>query len=151
MKATLSEERIAKLCLDECYFPGEQRRRIRRIEVVRIRAAGGDDGEGSSVDARIEDPWLVLPCENSGDACSVDFEDEEFGTLERPSAYYVRAIQEATAAVNGAGLRCERDARGGCLRVRPCYGDERTPLDDDCLASVEERAWSSPIFVDPER
>jgi hypothetical protein len=68
---------------------------------------------------------------------------------QREVVYYVRAIQEATPAVNGGGLRCRRDASGQCLEVNPCYGDYRTSYDDDCLTAVEERAWSSPIFVRP--
>jgi hypothetical protein len=41
-------------------------------------------------------------------------------------------------------LRCERDADGNCLRVDFC-----DPLsEDERLAEAEERAWSSPIFVD---
>lgn len=147
----LSPKRIERLCLGECYFPGDQRRRISRVEVVRIRPGTGDAAKGSAAEERIDDPWLVLTCEASGDGCSADFEDPEFLQRGQRSVYYVRAIQEPSAAVNGGGLRCERDARGECLRVRPCFADERTPLDDDCLAAVEERAWSSPIFVSPPR
>ena len=62
----------------------------------------------------------------------------------------MRAIEEPSPAVNGGGLRCERDAKGTCVKPHPCYGDYRTPASDDCLAPVEERALSSPIFVRQE-
>jgi len=96
----------------------------------------------------IQDPWLVLPCDVTGSGCRAAFEDPEFPGVGRDTLYYVRAIQQATAAVNGAGLRCDRDAHGACLQPRLCFGDHRTPGDDDCLAPIEERAWSSPIYVD---
>jgi hypothetical protein len=64
----------------------------------------------------------------------------------------VRVIQEASNAVNGANLRCEYNAQGECIRVDPCHGNAAlTDYQDDCLAPVNERAWSSPIFVDYAR
>ncbi len=140
----LPDDRIQRLCLGECFHPGDRRRAITRIEVVRIHPEAG----GALV-SRVEDPWRVIEC-GGGEVCEVAFEDPGFADRGEV-AYYVRAIQAPTPAVNGAGLRCERDAAGRCVRVRPCYGDERTPLDDDCLAEIEERAWSSPIWLTPAR
>jgi hypothetical protein len=65
--------------------------------------------------------------------------------------YYVRAIEEETPAVNGANLRTEFDEAGNAVKTTPCYGDYRTSFDDDCLAPAQERAWSSPIFLDQPR
>ena len=53
--------------------------------------------------------------------------------------------------MNGANLRTELDAAGRAVRTRPCYADWRGSDADDCLAPVQERAWSSPIFVDRPR
>ena len=39
----LSEERLASLCMNECYYPSEDRRPIVRIEVIRIRTQIGPD------------------------------------------------------------------------------------------------------------
>jgi hypothetical protein len=142
----LPAESLERLCRGECYHPGSKRLRVERVEVVRIRPQRDPSEAPGSL---IEDPWRVLPCP-PGDVCTVEFDDPEFSASARPALYYVRAIQQPTQAVNGAGLRCrERDAAGVCLAVDPCYGDFRTPASDDCLSPVQERAWSSPIFVDP--
>jgi hypothetical protein len=81
----------------------------------------------------------------------VDFEDPEHATAGRDAVYYARALEAPAPAVNGANLRAELDADGNVVRTRPCYADWRTAADDDCLAPAQERAWSSPIFVDQPR
>ena len=146
-RALLSPERLERLCLGECYNPSDRRKRITRIEVVRIRPQIRPD---EPVDPLIEDPWLVRACPNDSAGCRVEFEDPEFALSGRETVYYVRAIQEPSLAVGGDPLRCERGADGECRRSRPCYASG--PLfdpEDDCLAPVEERAWSSPIFLTP--
>ncbi|MBW2268896.1 MAG: DUF3604 domain-containing protein [Deltaproteobacteria bacterium] len=142
----LTPERLDEICLGECYFPGEQRRAITRIEVVRIRAQVSEDEPLVSL---IEDPWRVFPCPADGGGCRVEFEDPEFAGEGREVIYYTRAIQQPTLAVNAGGLRCRFDAEGSCIAVEPCYGDDRTPQSDDCLAPNQEHAWSSPIFIRP--
>ncbi|MEB2344492.1 MAG: DUF3604 domain-containing protein [Deltaproteobacteria bacterium] len=144
--AGLSPERLERLCRGECYHPGNVRRRITRIEVVRIRPQAVP---GELVDALIQDPWRTLPCPPDESGCTVEFDDPEFLAENREILYYVRAIQEPTPAVNAGLLRCTRDESGACVGVDPCYGDYRTPRGEDCLAPNEERAWSSPIWVAP--
>ena len=118
---------------------------ISEIEVVRIRPQSRPDEDPT---AGIEDPWLRLPCEPDPNGCVVHFEDEEFVEAGRDALYYVRALQEPTPAINGANLRARRDDEGRTLSVDPCYGDTRTDFGDDCLAPSQERAWSSPIYID---
>lgn len=136
----LSSERIERLCAGECYHPSDWRHRIERIEVVRIRPQRSPD---EAVEDLIDDPWQVLPCARN--PCEIEFTDRDFQRSGRETVYYVRAIQEHTPAVNARGLRCQDEE---CEQVKPCYGDYRTPYSDDCLADNQERAWSSPIFID---
>ena len=124
----ISAEQLERLCRGECYHPGEERRAITRVEVVRIRP---QVQPGEPVEGLIEDPWKVLPCHPDPAGCRVTFEDSEFPQAGRDTLYYVRAIEEPSPAVDSDGVAC--------------LG---TPEEEDCLGEVEERAWSSPIFVD---
>jgi hypothetical protein len=141
----LSHERLEWLCKNECYNPSDERKQITRIEVVRIRP---QTTPGEPLDQLIEDKWRVFPCEPSAAGCVVQFEDPDFVAAARPAVYYVRAIEEPSPAVNGGQLRCKYDESGRCIEVHPCYGDYRTARADDCLNTIEERAWSSPIYLD---
>jgi hypothetical protein len=140
----LSPERLETLCQGECYNPSDERKQITRIEVVRIRPQIAKD---EPVETLIEDVWKSFPCTAGPDGCSITFEDPDFVTGGRDTVYYVRAIQEESEAVNANALRCERDADGNCIKVDMCRKDYRTDREDDCLGKIEERAWSSPIFV----
>ncbi len=141
----LGPVRLEKLCLGECYNPSDQRHLITRIEVVRIRP---QIRPGEPVGELIEVPWRTFHCTPDPDGCTVEFEDREHEGLGRDTVYYVRAIQEPTPKVNGGNLRCEIDEDGNCIKMDICFGGYQTDRQDDCLAPVEERAWSSPIFVD---
>jgi hypothetical protein len=143
---SLSPERLEYLCRGECYNPGDRRRLITRIEVVRVRP---QMRPGEPVGKLIDDPWKRFDCPPDPGGCSIEFDDPDYVASRREATYYVRAIEEPTPAVNAGGLRCKYDADGNCVKVDPCYGDYRTPYDDDCLSPNEERAWSSPIYLRP--
>ena len=144
-REALSPERLERLCLGECYYPSDRREPIDAIEIVRIRP-GADP---SDLAARIEDPWLRVPCPPDPAGCLIHFEDGEFGSSDR--VYYARALQQATPAINGANLRTRFDGEGNATGVEPCFGGWRSQRDDECLAPVSERAWSSPLFLDAPR
>jgi hypothetical protein len=141
----LSPERLARLCHGECDHPSDARHPIEAIEVVRIRPMASP---GEDVAPLIEDPWRRFECGSDPRGCAVVFDDPDFAASGRDAVYYVRALQEATPAINGANVRTEFDADGNALRVSPCFGNYQTPYDEPCLAPVHERAWSSPIYVD---
>jgi hypothetical protein len=145
-RRALGPVRLHSVCRDECFFPGDTRRRITRIEVVRILP---QVRPGEPVAGLIDDPWRKLPCPDDRAGCAVEFDDPDFPAGGRGVLYYVRAIQEPTPAVNAGGLRCTYDAEGRCTKVDICHGDWRTPFTDDCLSPNEERAWSSPIWLEP--
>ena len=140
--AALSPERLEHLCRGECYNPGDSRRLINRIEVVRIRPQATP---GEPVRELIDDPWRIYSCEPDPAGCMIEFSDPDFTESKRDTVYYVRAIEEPSPAVNAANLRCEYDEVGRCIEIDPCV---HVPYQEDCLAENEERAWSSPIYVD---
>lgn len=135
----LGGQRIEDLCHGECYFPSDVRRPIVAVEVVRIttQVALGEDQ-----DPLIEDPWRRYECDAALPGCTIRFSDEEFPERGRDTLYYVRALEEARPAILGNPLRPERNSEGEVVSIEIC------PPDDDCKDDVQERAWSSPIFVD---
>jgi len=140
----LGRERLEQLCRGECYFPSSRRRLIDRIEIVRIRPQNAAD---EPIDDLIDDPWRTHECAPDPDGCVFELEDGEFAEAKRDVVYYARAIEESSSAIHGENpLGCTTDEQGRCVEVAPC--GVRVPKSDDCLAPTQQRAWSSPIFVD---
>ena len=142
--SALGADQLERLCQGECYNPSPQRRPISRIEVVRIKPQRSEDEQ---IVGLVEDPWRSFDCDLDPEGCVVTFVDEEFGSAGRDMLYYVRAIEAPSEAVAADPLGCRRDESGRCVQVDPCFG---RPNDDECLAQTEERAWSSPIFVNQQ-
>ena len=129
---SLSSERLEYLCAGECYNPSNERHNIERIEVIKITP---QSYAGEAVSPLIQDAWKIFQCNSQ--ECRIQFEDENYS---RDSVYYVRAIQEKTPAINGTQPLQEND-------YKLCKGSFRTDLNDNCLGNVNERAWSSPIYI----
>jgi hypothetical protein len=143
--SALEPERLARLCQGECYNPSNERRPISRIEIVRIRPQRAPDEE---IVGLVEDPWKVVDCDPDPQGCVATFVDEEYVREGRDALYYARAIEVPSLAVAADPLGCRRDDSGRCVQVDPCFG---RPSEDECLSQTEERAWSSPIFINYKR
>jgi hypothetical protein len=143
--SALEPERLDRLCQGECYNPSPTRRAISRIEVVRIKPQRTPDEE---IVGLVEDPWKVIDCDPDPAGCVATFVDEDYTQDDRDVLYYVRAIEAPSLAVAADPLSCRRDDAGRCVQVDPCFG---RPESDECLSQTEERAWSSPIFVNQAR
>jgi hypothetical protein len=131
---SLSPDRLEYLCAGECYNPTNERYIIERIEVIKITP---QSYVGEAIGPLINDVWKSISCKDQSE-CIVDFEDENYS---RDSVYYVRAIQELTPAINGGNVSVESE------EFKLCKGSFRTDLEDNCLGEVNERAWSSPIYL----
>jgi hypothetical protein len=137
-------DRVDHLCMGECYNPGDERRPMRRIEIVRVRPQNHAD---EPLDDLVEDPWRVFPCPAGESGCVAEFTDEEFPGAGRDTVYYARAIEASAPLIHGRNpLNCSWDASGNCIEIDPCGAN--APASDDCLSRAEPRAWSSPIYVD---
>lgn len=144
-KTGLDEKRLAKLCGGECDNPSDERAKITRIEVVKIRPQARTDEDIATL---VQDRFIVHQCEAREDgSCTFTFTDPSYAADKRDALYYVKAIQEAEPMINAEPLKCERDAAGKCVKVNLCYGDYRSGA-SACTAPAEPRAWSSPIYVD---
>ena len=145
--AALGAERLQRLCYGECYNPSDERKLITRIEVIRIRPQMTPE---ENISELIEDSWLTHHCSPNQEGCVFEFEDPEFLKGGRETVYYARAIEETSDAVNAALMRCEYNEDGQCTKANICSASPLfTAAGEDCLAPTEERAWSSPIFIDP--
>ena len=143
--AALEKNHLQKMAQGECYNPSEERYEIASIEVIKIRPQAV---AGEAISPLIEDTWKQFNCEPSPEGCIVEFEDPDFVAEGRDALYYVRALEEPIATVNGGNLRTSFDENGQAETTDMCYGDYRTSIDDDCQQPHSQRAWSSPIFVD---
>jgi hypothetical protein len=144
VKQVLTTKRLEKLAYGECYNPSAERYLIDRIEVVRIKPQISAEEPISDL---VEDIWRSFKCDPDQAGCTIEFSDEEFPASSRDAVYYIRAIEEASPAINGGNLRTSFNSNGEASSIKPCYGDYRIDNDDNCQAPKGHRAWSSPIFV----
>jgi hypothetical protein len=131
---SLSPKRLEYLCAGECYNPSDERYSIKQVEIIKITP---QSYAGEAVSPLIQDAWKTISCSDQS-VCVVEFEDENYS---RDSVYYVRAIQEETPAINGAKFA------PGSQDFKLCKGSFRTDFNNNCLSNINERAWSSPIYL----
>lgn len=141
----LGEDRVNELCYNECYNPSDERKKITRIEVIRVWP---QEYINQPIDERIEDTWLVHNCDTDKLGCRFTFTDPDFSTMQSDVSYYARAIEEPSPIINVKGAHCIFDEEGNCSEFKICTQDFKNPRDLEACTSIDEpRAWSSPIYL----
>ena len=64
----LSSDRLEYLCAGECYNPTNERHILNQIEVIKITP---QSYAGESIKPLIQDPWMIIPCNGTGE-CIVE-------------------------------------------------------------------------------
>ena len=108
-------------------------------DVLAGRSHGADDAYDTLL------PYYETLARRLGRVRAGNVADSIAGDEGCPTVRHVRAIEAPSPAVGADPLHCRYDAQGRCAQIDPCWG---RPAEDECLAETEERAWSSPIFVD---
>ena len=142
--AALGKRRAESLCGGECYRVGDRRKAITRVEIVRIRPQIRADEDVAPL---IENQWRVFDCPADETGCTIEFEDTDYSTGQRPALYYARVIQQAQSLINGDPFGCEYDESGVCIKRNYCIG-KNAARENNCAAQAEPRAWTSPIFLE---
>ena len=142
----LGPERLERLCKGECYHPGDARRPITRIEIVRIVPQAAPERRSRAPDRRSL-ARLRVRARPAGLR-----EDVPRSRVPRPRTR--RALLRARVRGARARDQCRQSAlrarrRGQLHEGEPVPGPDGDA--DDCLAPREPRAWSSPIYVDFDR
>jgi hypothetical protein len=141
----LGEDRVNELCYNECYNPSDERKKITRIEVIRVWP---QEYINQPIDERIEDTWLVHNCDADEIGCRLTFTDPDFSNMQSDVSYYARAIEEPSPIINVKGAHCIFDEEGKCSEFKICTQDFKNPRDIEACTSIDEpRAWSSPIYL----
>jgi hypothetical protein len=92
-------ERLESLCRNRCYNPGDKRRPIERIEIVRVR------WQGEAIDPLVEDAWQVWECPAGQAACEFTFSDAGYGEAGQDIVYYARVIEAANPGPGAAPVQ----------------------------------------------
>lgn len=123
---------VDEMCYGECYNPTDERYAIQKIEVVKITPQTSPD---QPLEELIEDPYWTFDCPADPAGCTAEFTDDAYVKDGRPALYYARVLQEPIDQFNAGTEACPYGYNAG---------------QSDCMAMDFERAWSSPIFVDPK-
>lgn len=131
--------------------PGRPGAKLQRIQVVKMWEEGGEahqrvyDVAGDPDNGARVDPYTCQPMGPGFDDLCTVWRDPDFDPA-RHAAWYVRVVENPTCrwtawACNAHGVRCEDPATAPGELVACC--------DPDVPRTIQERAWTSPVWYAP--